>query len=269
MFAYYPKDYYFVHEPRSSSFYPRTRCSYHDNYSPFYNHPASFYYFIPQNYSSYDEEDQREQLLREQEEHEREQEERLKRFYENKARGQTKQPGVSTFTSNHQPKKSFKVKIQGDEEEETKSMANKSRAAHKIFNFIKNQSVNKRTRKILNKLHLLGTIENELKEIREMKNLGNLTFEGENGEQVLPISIENKRFLEYEDKIVKLLDKLDGIQSEGVDIIRERRKYVVKFAQTLLDELDNEKENQWKLFSENQLNSDVILDEKHLKKKSQ
>ncbi|PKY41681.1 hypothetical protein RhiirA4_411931, partial [Rhizophagus irregularis] len=70
-----------------------------------------------------------------------------------------------------------------------------------------------------------------------------------NGKQILPISIDNKKFLEYEDKIVKSFDKLDEIQSEGVDIIRDRRKFLVNFAQTLLDELDIEKENQWKVFS--------------------
>jgi hypothetical protein len=251
-----------MYEPRSSSsFYPRARnypCSYyHNNHNPFYDQPESFYYPTSRNYFPYDDEkDQREQLLREQlrkqREREREQElERLKRFYDNKARQQT---GASTFNTNYQPKKSFKVKIQSDEDE-TKSKIDKSRAAHKIYNFIKNQSANKRTRKILNKLHILYKIENELKEIQKSKYLGNLTFDKENGKQILPISIENKKFLEYEDKIVKFFDKLDGIQSEGVDIVRERRKFLVKFAQTLLDELDIEKENQWKVYSENQLNS--------------
>ncbi|PKC11938.1 hypothetical protein RhiirA5_353623, partial [Rhizophagus irregularis] len=70
-----------------------------------------------------------------------------------------------------------------------------------------------------------------------------------NGKQILPISIDNKKFLGYEDKIVKSFDKLDEIQSEGVDIIRDRRKFLVNFAQKLLDELDIEKENQWKVFS--------------------
>ncbi|RGB25359.1 hypothetical protein C1646_723965 [Rhizophagus diaphanus] len=243
----------FMYESSTPSFYPRTRnypCSYyHNNYSPFYNQ-------LPRNYFPFDEEDQREQLLREQflrkqQEHEREQElERLKRFYDHKAR-QQKQPETSTYNTNYQPKKSFKVKFQNDEDE-TKAKIND--AAHKIYNFIKNQSANKQTRKILNKLYILHKIENELKEIQKKKYLGNLTFDKENGKQILPISIDNKKFLEYENKIVKSFDKLDEIQSEGVDIIRDRRKFLVKFAQTLLDELDIEKENQWKLFSENQSN---------------
>ncbi|PKC06147.1 hypothetical protein RhiirA5_360582, partial [Rhizophagus irregularis] len=81
-----------------------------------------------------------------------------------------------------------------------------------------------------------------------------------NGKQILPISIDNKNFLEYENKIVKSFDKLDEIQSEGVDVIRDRRKFLVKFAQTLLDELDIEKENQWKVFSENQSNLNTTND---------
>ena len=52
--------------------------------------------------------------------------ERLKRFYEHKARQQAKQPGASTFTANYKPKKSFKVKIQEDDDDETKSTVNKS-----------------------------------------------------------------------------------------------------------------------------------------------
>ncbi|EXX72859.1 uncharacterized protein OCT59_009642 [Rhizophagus irregularis] len=256
----------FMYEPSTPpSFYPRTRnypCSYyHNNYSPFYNQPELFYYSTPRNHFPFDEEDQREQLLREQflrkqQEHEREQElERLKRFYDHKAR-QQKQPEASTYNTNYQPKKSFKVKIQSDEDE-TKAKIN---AAHKIYNFIKNQSANKQTHKILNKLYILHKIENELKEIQKTKYLGNLTFDKENGKQILPISIDNKNFLEYENKIVKSFDKLDEIQSEGVDIIRDRRKFLVKFAQTLLDELDIEKENQWKVFSENQSNLNTTND---------
>lgn len=250
MFAYYP-----IFEPRTSqSFFPRTRnfyqpaqhsrpCSYyHDNTSPFYN------FYSPHNYSSYED-----QLLREQEERER-----LKRFFESKEREQQTKPETSTFTTNNQPKKSFKVKIQGGDDE-TKSTTNKSQAAHKILNFIKNQTANKQTRKILNKLHILRIIENELEEIHKIKYLGNLTFDEEHEKQVLPISIENKRFLEHEDKIVKLLDKLDGVQSEGSDIIRERRKLLVKFAQILLGELDNEKEKQWKQWKELSENSDVVM----------
>ncbi|RIA82648.1 hypothetical protein C1645_787904 [Glomus cerebriforme] len=220
MFAYYPVNP--DYKPRS--FYPNTRNFYHPTqYSPFYSQPEPFYYSTPQNYFAYDE-------------HE------------------------PTFTANHQPKKSFKVKIEGDDDE-TKSKINKSQAAHKIYNFIKYQTENKRTRKILNKLNILGTIEKELKEIHETKHFGNLTFDEENGKQILPISIENKRFLEYENKIVKLFDKLDEIQSEGIDIIRERRKFIVKFAQTLLEELDNEKENQWKTFNEKQSNLEMVIDE--------
>ncbi|PKC67248.1 hypothetical protein RhiirA1_418339, partial [Rhizophagus irregularis] len=145
-----------MYEPRTPpSFYPHTRnypCSYHhNNYSPFCNQPEPFYYSTPRNYFPFDEEDQREQLLREQflrkqQEHERELE-RLKSFYDHKAR-QQKQPEVSTYYTNYQPKKSFKVKIQSDEDE-AKAKINKSQAAHKIYNFIKNQSANKQTRKIL------------------------------------------------------------------------------------------------------------------------
>ena len=51
------------------------------------------------------------------------------------------------------------------------------------------------------------------------------------------------KFLNY------LTIKLDRVQSECVDIIRERRKFLVKSAQVLLEELDDEKENQWKSFS--------------------
>ena len=171
----------------------------------------------------------------------------MKRLYERKAGEQAQRPGSSL-------KKSFRIKIQGGEDG-SKSAIKKSQAARKIFNFIKNQTANKRTRKILDKFYLLRAIENELKEIRKSKDFGNLTFVDEHEKQVLPISIENKRFLKYEDKILKIFDKLDRVQSEGVDIIRERRKFLVKSAQALLEELDDEKENQWKTFSEKQLTS--------------
>src|SRR4051812_31711347 len=119
MFANYPS---FMYEPRSSpSFYPRTRnypCSYyHNNPGPFYNQPEPFYYSTPRNYFPYNEEDQRERLFREQLFRERQKHEREQELERLKAKQQAKQPGASTFSTNYQPTKSFKVKIQSDEDE--------------------------------------------------------------------------------------------------------------------------------------------------------
>ncbi|CAI2174403.1 4179_t:CDS:1 [Funneliformis geosporum] len=237
MVAYY----YPYYEPRISPFYTRRffqptqnsfPCSYqHYNTSPLYNHPEPYYHYTPQNYSVYDDEEKR-----------LKQKEQLKRFNEHNA---------SKYSTNHEPGKSFKIKINGGEEEEAKSRIDKSQAALKIFNFTKHQTEKKRLCQTLEKLHELRKIEDELKEIHRSKHIGTLTFDKEHEIQVLPISIENKRFLEYEDKITKLLDKLDRVQSVGAHIIRDRRKLDVKFAQTLLEELDKERENQWKSFGEN------------------
>ena len=62
---------------------------------------------------------------------------------------------------------SFIIKIRGEYE---------AKSAQKIFNFINNLKVNKRTRKILDKIYLLRTIENEPEEIHNLKDFGNLTF---------------------------------------------------------------------------------------------
>ncbi|CAG8484000.1 7675_t:CDS:1 [Funneliformis mosseae] len=245
---------YPYYEPRISPFYTRRfyqptqnsfPCSFYNyNSNPLCNHLEPY---TPQNYSVDDDEERR--LLQER----LKQKEQWKRFYDHNARDQqrTQRPN----TSNYEPGKSFKIKINGGEEQ-TKSTIDKSQAALKIFNFIKRQTEKKRICQILNKLHELHTIEDELKEIQKSKHIGTLTFDKEHERQVLPISIENKRFLEYEDKITKLLDKLDRVQSGGADLIRQRRKLDVTFAQTLIEELDKEKESQWKSFGENHDDAD-------------
>jgi hypothetical protein len=55
---------------------------------------------------------------------------------------------------------------------------------------------------------------------------------------------ESKRFLEYEDGLIKLMIRADGIESAGDLTIRECRKALVTKIQKLLDELDQLKHEQ-------------------------
>ncbi|CAG8605360.1 1088_t:CDS:2 [Dentiscutata heterogama] len=137
---------------------------------------------------------------------------------------------------------------------------NERQAAKKIYNFLKYQPSTRRTRKILGRLLHLRNVQNQLNSLSsQISNFEPLTFTSKDAEkQILPISNNNKMFLTQEDAILRILDQLDKVQSEGNEIVRERRKEIVKIAQKMLEELDAEKERQWKLFCDSIENSENI-----------
>src|SRR6185312_11617335 len=69
--------------------------------------------------------------------------------------------------------------------------------------------------------------------------------------RVLPTTAENKEFLKNEENVMKVFDELDGIQSAGADIVRQRRKEIVKYAQSILETFDINRDEQWTAFNEN------------------
>lgn len=55
----------------------------------------------------------------------------------------------------------------------------------------------------------------------------------------------NRAFLGYEDEIMRAMLKLDTIESEGDDDIRNERKSLVKQAESMLERLDEHKQKEW------------------------
>ncbi|CAG8626873.1 26377_t:CDS:1 [Dentiscutata erythropus] len=159
-----------------------------------------------------------------------------------------------------------RVKIFGPEDEPIKNnhknnnALTKQQAAKKIYNFLKYQPSTRRARKTLGRLLHLRNIQNQLISLSsQISNFETLTFTSKDAKkQILPISKSNKMFLTQEDAILRILDQLDKVQSEGNEIVRERRKEIVKIAQKILEELDAEKERQWKLFCDSTENSENI-----------
>ncbi|CAG8519638.1 30065_t:CDS:1 [Gigaspora margarita] len=155
-----------------------------------------------------------------------------------------------------------KVKIFGPEDEpvennhKNNNAFTKQQAAKKIYTFLKHKPATRRTQKILVRLLHLRNLQNQLNTLSSQNsNFGTLTFTSkDSGKQLLPNTKENKLFLVQEDAILRILDQLDKVQSEGNEIIRERRKEIVKIAQKMLEELDAEKERQWKLFCDRREN---------------
>jgi hypothetical protein len=60
---------------------------------------------------------------------------------------------------------------------------------------------------------------------------------------------ENRKFLGYEDQIMKVLLKLDMIESDGDDNIRNERRALVKRAEEMLEKLDEYKQREWERVS--------------------
>ncbi|KXS09558.1 hypothetical protein M427DRAFT_160459 [Gonapodya prolifera JEL478] len=56
---------------------------------------------------------------------------------------------------------------------------------------------------------------------------------------------ENKAYLLMEDGLLKLLLKLDGVESGGIDVVREKRKQLVKSVNVVLERLDERREREW------------------------
>ncbi|KAI7905629.1 uncharacterized protein BX663DRAFT_500386 [Cokeromyces recurvatus] len=107
----------------------------------------------------------------------------------------------------------------------------------------------------LSKFEMLGQIEQELDEIRQKHEdhilQASLDFSpSEINRPHSPVTLnastlENREFLGYEDMIMKLLLKLDTIESEGDEEIRNERKSLVKRAESMLERLDEYKQREW------------------------
>lgn len=100
------------------------------------------------------------------------------------------------------------------------------------------------------KMQLLKDIEKELKTIRKEKEqsvLGTqLDFSHNIDDTIVEATtFENKQFLGYEDQIMKMLLRLDTIESEGDQEIRKARKNLVKFAEDMLETIDEFKHKEW------------------------
>lgn len=99
------------------------------------------------------------------------------------------------------------------------------------------------------KLKLLQGIQEELEDIRkdnEQHILNTqLDFSQSDDDSVSATTAENREFLGYEDQIMKVLLKLDTVESDGDDEIRTERKNLVKLAEKMLDRLDEFKQKEW------------------------
>jgi len=123
------------------------------------------------------------------------------------------------------------------------SVRRKNKAAYLITKSLRNYIFIKRTKSLCNKLRLLNTILLEAQSYRDMCENKALTCPLNFVDGKLKPDKDSKPFLEYEDFLLKLLLKLDEIQSNGSQLLRERRKDVVEFIQNLLGKLDLYKKN--------------------------
>lgn len=104
------------------------------------------------------------------------------------------------------------------------------------------------------KFDALSRIEQELDTIRQQHEdyvlHATLYFPNDNGRVTPPNTIlastaENREFLGYEDQIMKVMLKLDMIESDGDENIRNERKALVKCAEAMLAKLDEYKQKEW------------------------
>lgn len=149
-----------------------------------------------------------------------------------------------------------------DEEVQVPSLV-RSEAIHDLVNEILTNSEEEFTQfpdedpvKIA-KYDALNRIEQELNEIRQKheNNILNATLDFSkipyNERSVSPdtiiaaTTVENRELLNYEDQVMKILLKLDMINSDGDESIRNERKILVKRAEEILDKLDEFKLKEW------------------------
>ncbi|KAI8881985.1 hypothetical protein K501DRAFT_286122 [Backusella circina FSU 941] len=102
----------------------------------------------------------------------------------------------------------------------------------------------------LAKYDALNRIEQELVEI-QLKNASilqnSLDFDtsSHDSDTLYANTANNREFLGYEDQIVKIMLKLDMINSDGDEDVRTERKNLVKRAEKLLEVLDDFKHREW------------------------
>jgi hypothetical protein len=108
------------------------------------------------------------------------------------------------------------------------------------------------------KFDALSQIEQELDTIRQQHedHVLHITLDfpnngnGSSSDTILVASTaENREFLGYEDQIMKVLLKLDMIESDGDEHVRNERKTLVKRAEAILAKLDDYKQKEWERVS--------------------
>jgi hypothetical protein len=122
------------------------------------------------------------------------------------------------------------------------------------------------------KFEALSRIEQELDEIRQQHedHILHVTLDfSPDGRSASPDTIsastaENREFLGYEDQIVKILLKLDMIESDGDEHIRNERKALVKRAEVMLEKLDEYKQKEWERVSCSSHSDNEEIDEEYI-----
>lgn len=120
----------------------------------------------------------------------------------------------------------------------------------------------------LAKYEALSRIEQELKDIQQKheKHILGSTLDfplSSDGRPLSPDALtattaNNREFLGYEDEIMKVLLKLDTIESDGDEDIRNERKSLVKQAEGLLGTLDEYKQREWERVSSASEDEDAL-----------
>jgi len=108
---------------------------------------------------------------------------------------------------------------------------------------LRNFKLKQEAKRVVKKLRLLSEISSQVESFRqqyESKVLSKPVFErNANTGALLP----NKDYLVYEDALLKALIKLDGVLSEGFEVVRDKRKWVIATTQRLLTKIDEHKQN--------------------------
>lgn len=133
-------------------------------------------------------------------------------------------------------------------------------AAAKIQTWYKSAHDSHAISQVTHQLTALSEISSQLDRIQsdyEKSILADPTTSSTSGtDQVSTASQSNRRWLQYEDEVMKVLVRLDTIESHGSDLVRERRKQLVKKASALLDRLDEYKQTEFERSTTSSLRSD-------------
>ncbi|RIA78738.1 hypothetical protein C1645_842460 [Glomus cerebriforme] len=123
-------------------------------------------------------------------------------------------------------------------------------AAYKIHSFIKHYIEKRKTQKIISYLINLRSLQNRLLLLKSIHLKGNLTFDLNNKNKILPISADNKAFLVYKESILKILNQLDNDFIDEFYLVKERKQFIKNIVNSMLRELDNHHNLQYKNFIE-------------------
>ncbi|ORX92565.1 hypothetical protein K493DRAFT_354357 [Basidiobolus meristosporus CBS 931.73] len=124
-------------------------------------------------------------------------------------------------------------------------------ASRKIVGFIHARLEIRQAQQVLQHLRQLRSFETELDLTHERQAprvfKRPLKFASDSTPESIKIPPvkENQCYLGYEDALLRLLMRIDGVDSIGSDIVRHARKSLVNKTQSLLDQLDEFKKSQY------------------------